>query len=569
MKNVLICNRSEIALRACKSCKKLGLKSFALINDSETDTLIAEYCDKLITFNDAINPFMSLAIIERVIKQYDIHFLYPGYGFLSEDPRLAALCEELGVIFIGPKSDVLAALSSKSESFNFARRCKLKTLAVENPVRGDFPLMLKAAFGGGGRGNLICSDLDYFKESMIEIKKRSLALFDNDEILLERFLPNARHVELQVVATAKKVYFLSTRDCSVQINYQKFLEEGPSDEPSRKVMSGFYPLIERELLNLGYLGVGTIEFLWSGNELFFLEMNTRIQVEHPVTEVIFDIDLVDIQFEIALNNQVKYNFSQNGKHAICARIYAIDVEDNFSPAPSQIRFAHQPSFLRFDTHYKDGNSIGHQYDPLIGKLVVSGKDRIDCISNFKEALGLLKIGTISNNINFISAIIDDSKYLKDQLHVSFAKDFKDNYYEAELLSEKQKQLVWNRANLNTHDKLVEVGNDSGLSMFVDTNNECIYAFKKKKAFCENLSLNAPFWREEEEGHTLNYISPITGKVTKILCEVGAQVEKGETILILEAMKTELRIKAHSNGVVASLLCEEGGLVKRGQELLVI
>ncbi len=571
MKNVLICNRSEIALRAALACKSLGLKSFVLINDFEVDTLVGESCDKLIKFNDSINPFMSLEIIEKVIKQYEINFLYPGYGFLSEDPRLAALCERLGVVFIGPRSSVLTQLSSKKESFLFAKSCGLKTLEVQNPVASDFPLMLKASYGGGGRGNLICSDLDYFKEDLKKIKIKSKGLFDNDEILFERFLPNARHVELQIVATAKKVYFLSTRDCSIQINYQKFMEEGPSDQSSCEFIKRFYPQIEKELLNIGYTGVGTIEFLWSGSDLYFLEMNTRIQVEHPVTELIFDIDLVKIQFEIALNQLIKYSFVNNGKHAICARLYAVDVENDFAPMPSTIRLAGSDKYIRFDTHFKDGNHIGHQYDPLIGKLIVSGENRRDCIANFKDALAKIKIGTRQNNLNLISYIISDKEYLDNDVSVSWVKNSIANSFSNSLndFSVEEKKAIWSKIRGEKSHKLMAVGGEVNIDILVDWIDEVIYCFKKKKAYSSCLGLNPPFWKEESEQSVLNYISPITGKVTQILCSTGDQVEKGDTLLVLEAMKTELRVKAHSNGIVGEILCEEGGLVKRGQELLVI
>lgn len=575
MKNVLILNRGEIAIRAINTCKRLKLKSFVPLNDCEADTLVSKLCDKVIHFSDAINPFMSLEVIRALISQFKIDMLYPGYGFLSEDPELAKLCELLNVIFIGPSSDCLLKLSSKKESSHFAQDSKLKTLMVENPSVSDFPLMMKASLGGGGRGNIICESVVDFNLNLSHLKKRALELFHSDDYILERYLPKARHVELQFVACKEKVYFLGTRDCSVQMKFQKFLEEGPSDESSLKSVESLYLSLEKSLLAMNYEGVGTIEFLWDNNNAYFMEVNTRIQVEHPITELLYDIDLVDIQFLIALDPLVKFKFEKSEivKHAICARIYAVDTTNHFSPAPSEIKLLDIPRFTRFDTHYLVHNKISMLFDPLIGKLLVGGIDRRECIKNLKNVLSRMSLICEASNISFIGELLEDEIYLNNEHSVSYIEsDFIANYSPSKNnLNEELKDLIWKKNHEFQEEQFKTLILKSGSELRLDVYryDDSLYTFRRDRAHMEILSLNKPFWTEESTEAKAGEVSPITGKVVSVLVKDGDLVKRGQALFVLEAMKTQITISANSDFIIKSLLVLEGGLVNKNQRLFEI
>lgn len=572
MKNVLILNRGEIALRALRSAKELKLKTFTPVNDSDLDSLTARESDKIIHFHDNINPFMTLDIIKNIIITNDIHMLYPGYGFLSEDPRLSRLCEELGIVFIGPNSSVLSSLSSKIESFEFAHKCQLKTLGLKNPSVSDFPLMLKASFGGGGRGNVICHELADFQSKILELQEKSLKLFQNSDYLIERYLPHARHVELQFVATSKKVHFLGTRDCSAQINFQKFLEEGPSSPESLNYLEGYFDKIANALLELGYIGVGTIEFLWDEitKIAYFMEINTRIQVEHPVTEMLYDIDLVSVQFLIALDNDIHFSFnkSSNAKHAICARVYAVDPSSNFSPMAGVLKLFEYPKFLRFDTHYTQGMEVSHSYDPLIGKIIVAGQSRQEAILKLKDQISQMKIYNGSNNIHFLNEFIEDSVYLRNAHDISYVQNAFTPRYNPNnhAFSDREKDFIWSHSKqMNDTDKL---------HLSYKTHNyiiyrfdDLLYVFRDNTSFMEVLNLNKPFWTEESFSTKDIGLSPISAKVEKVLVMDGQIIKKNEPLIVLEAMKTQITIFANDDLIINSVFVCVGDLVKKDQLLL--
>ena len=254
MKNVLIYNRGETAARAVKEAIASGLKPIVILCESERNLDMASYAEVIIV-NDTQNPYMDLNFLEMEFKKKTYHFLYPGYGFLSEDKRLARLCEKYNVSFMGPRPTVLEKLSSKKESLNFAKAVGLKVLEYEEAEKLEYPLMLKASMGGGGRGNSVVDSEAELGEKLEALKKKSLLLFNDNEIMKERFLPTARHIEVQFVASKTDVKLLSTRDCSLQLRFQKIMEEGPSCAESLAAVLSFEIKIKKEFLKLGYIGV--------------------------------------------------------------------------------------------------------------------------------------------------------------------------------------------------------------------------------------------------------------------------------------------------------------------------
>ncbi|EQC51554.1 biotin carboxylase N-terminal domain-containing protein [Bacteriovorax sp. DB6_IX] len=578
MKNILICNRGEIAYRALEACKKLKLRSFVIANDSEKETLLAQEADKLITFSDAINPFTNLDIIEKLVGQYQIDAIYPGYGFLSEDSRLAKLCEDLGIAFIGPRSETLSALSSKRECMSFAKKCQFEVLKIdeEDIKLKDFPLMLKASLGGGGRGNSIVKNSDDFNSEMQELKKRSLSLFQDDDIIVERYLPTARHIELQIFATKNKVFFLSSRDCSLQRNYQKFMEEGPAEDLFNQYIEKKYPHIERTLLELGYLGAGTIEFLWDreNEEAYFLEVNTRIQVEHTVTELLYDIDLVKAQFELALGEKISFDQRLNG-HSICCRIYAVDSRHDFLPDPGRIHHFSKESFMRFDTFIKDEGVISHQYDPLIGKLMVHGKTRQQAIDKAIKALEELVIHGVCTNKDYLLATLKNEEYRQDKHHVSWAQESFETHwsssFEDSSIEENELLPIWNEILKKSSDSSSRVCfgkmTHKDLSYHYSINDNTLWLERCHDGEVLVTSAAHSFWREDFAKKERAYASPITGKVVDLFVSLGDTVSKGQTLVSLEAMKTLVEIKALKDGEVTCLNIVKDGLVDQGQVVL--
>jgi acetyl/propionyl-CoA carboxylase alpha subunit len=577
MKNILICNRGEIAYRAVKACKELDLRSFAIVSDNEKNGLVALECDKVIGFSDAINPFLNLEIIEQLINQYQIDAIYPGYGFLSEDSRLAKLCEDLGVTFIGPHSGALDALSSKRECMSFAKACQFDVLKIEEGDLkvNDFPVMLKASLGGGGRGNAIAYSTDDYNQALEDLKKRSLELFQNDDIITERYLPEARHIELQFFATDKKVSFLSTRDCSLQRKYQKFMEEGPGEDAFNAILAKKYPFIEKALLDLNYTGAGTIEFLWDRKDqrAYFLEVNTRIQVEHTVTEMIYDIDLVRAQFEFSLGNKINFSNDLKG-HSICCRIYAVDSRYEFTPDPGFIHKLNQGKYMRFDTYIGESGMVPHQYDPMIGKLMVHGEDRKQAIQKTIKALSELNIHGVKTNKDFLLSVLKNEDYQLDLHHVSWSESiFEKNWKKSELeyqISEEEFVHAWNTlltASESSQDLSSGKISHHGRDYYFSTSGNDLWLERCDDGAVQVSSIGASFWSEDFAKKDRPYSSPITGKVVEVLTEVGQEVQKGQKLVVLEAMKTLVEITALSDGVVKALNVVKDGLIDRGQVVL--
>jgi acetyl/propionyl-CoA carboxylase alpha subunit len=423
-KTVLILNRGEIAYRAISEAKSLGLNTLCIVNDKEKNGAVAKIADEVILFGDETSGYTDLVYIEKLVLTNDIDFIYPGYGFLSEAPELAGLCEKTGITFIGPNSDCLKKLSSKKESAIYAKKMGLNVLEYDKPTEFEYPLMLKASMGGGGRGNSIVNSKEELEDKVSSLKSKSQELFKNDEIMFERYLPRARHVELQVIASESKVHFFGSRDCSLQMRFQKIMEEGPSCNKSSEILKSYYPAIEEVLLEIGYQGAATIEFLYDekSEKLFFLEVNTRIQVEHTVSEMIFkDSNLVRMQFEIAMGQIPESPQAQYG-HSFCVRIYALDAYDNFIPTLGTVHHLELPEGCRFDSYLEVGTNIMAGYDPMIGKLMVSGESRSDTIEKLKLVLEGFYLHGVKTTIPFIVQILNDSDFVKNKHDISWVEE---------------------------------------------------------------------------------------------------------------------------------------------------
>lgn len=438
-KKILVANRGEIAVRIIRACKELGVETVAIYSEMDKDSLHVHLADEAICIGPAVSSrsYLNIDNIISAAKITKAEAIHPGYGFLSENTRFAMMCETYGIKLIGPKVEHIRKMGNKSE----ARRTMIKagvpvvpgsehsTNQVEDALQIaeeiGFPVMIKAASGGGGRG----MRLVYKKEDFIDMfnvaKAETLAAFNDDLMYIEKYIEEPRHIEFQILADEHgNIIHLGERDCSLQRRNQKVLEEAPCTIISDSVRKEMGETAVRAAKAVNYVSAGTIEFLLDKHEnYYFIEMNTRIQVEHPVTELITGIDLIKEQIQIASGK--KLDFSQedikiNG-HAIECRINAEDINSNFAPSPGIIKDYLVPggNGIRIDTHIYSGYKIPSTYDSMIGKLIAWGKNREEAISRLQRALSEFIITGIKTNIDFQSEVLKNEKFLKNQIDTSF------------------------------------------------------------------------------------------------------------------------------------------------------
>ncbi|MEE3504086.1 acetyl-CoA carboxylase biotin carboxylase subunit [Acidiphilium acidophilum] len=426
MKRVLIANRGEIALRIVRACRRRGVQSIAVYSDADENSPHVWAADEAVRIGPAAasRSYLDGGTILEVAKAMRCDALHPGYGFLSERAAFAADCVAAGIAFVGPPARVIELMGDKAE----ARRTALKHGVPIVPGSEDafldaaaaavvaksvgFPILLKARAGGGGRGMRVAKEPDAFVAAFAQATAEAEAAFGDGAVYLERFIGRIRHVEVQVFGdTHGRVTHLLERDCSVQRRHQKLIEEGPSpvlDEPTRQAICTAAAKLASAI---GYVGAGTVEFIYDteSGAFYFIEMNTRIQVEHPVTEMLTDTDLVAEQLGVAAGEPLSFPdrpFEASG-HSIELRINAEDPARNFMPSPGRLTCWRPPAMpgVRIDSHAYRGYEIPPFYDSLIGKLIVHGEDRAACISRAKEALDCFEVAGVATTIPFLQRVL--------------------------------------------------------------------------------------------------------------------------------------------------------------------
>jgi acetyl/propionyl-CoA carboxylase alpha subunit len=431
MTRLLVYNRGEIAVRACLAARRLGIRSILFLSPPDALSPAVRFADEL-HVDEALEParaFLDLAALRRAIAETGATHVYPGYGFLSESPELARAVREAGASFVGPSEEILTLMAHKGRAQAFAESAGLAHLAVpllstpegvQAPTQAAFPLLLKASYGGGGRGNLVVDSSAELSESHRKLQARALALFGSADLLAERYLPEARHVELQVFGVNGQVLALGTRDCSVQRKHQKVIEEGPAARAAESKLAPYLEPVCRALARLGYRGAGTLEFLFEPRrgDLYFLEMNTRIQVEHTVSELLFGIDLVEWQLreacDIASETLPSELLPARG-HAIEARIYAEDASSGFTPDTGVLHHLELPRmpFVRWDVGVDQGGQVTPFFDPMIAKLVVWGSTRAQALARLGHALDHAVVHGAKTNLSFLRELVRAPRFVAD------------------------------------------------------------------------------------------------------------------------------------------------------------
>jgi acetyl-CoA carboxylase biotin carboxylase subunit len=438
---VLIANRGEIALRVHRACKEMGISTVAVHSEADASAMHVRLADESVCIGPApaAKSYLNVPSIIAACEITGAQAIHPGYGFLSENARFAEIVSAHGLTFIGPKPEHIRVMGDKISAKQTAKDAGIPVVpgseggvgSVEEAMAAaeqiGFPVLIKAAAGGGGRGMKVAKDRDSLAEAVATAQAEAAAAFGDGTVYLERYLQRPRHIELQVIADAYgNVCHLGERDCSLQRRHQKVLEEAPSPALDAAARDKIGRTVADAIRKIGYLGVGTIEFLYEDGEFFFIEMNTRLQVEHPVTEMITGIDLVREQIRIAAGE--KLSFTQDEVefegHAIECRINAENAR-TFTPSPGLVTDFHAPGGLgvRLDSALYTGYSIPPYYDSLAGKLIVHGRDRAECVARLKRSLGEMVVAGIETTIPLFQDLLVEPDIIKGDYHIHWLEQW--------------------------------------------------------------------------------------------------------------------------------------------------
>ena len=445
LKSVLIANRGEIALRIIRACKELGIRSVLVYSEADAESLPVKLADQAICIGPpqaALSYRNATAVISAALA-FNVDAIHPGYGFLSESADFAAQCEEEGIVFIGPTSQVIRNMGDKIEAKKIARRAGVPTVpgsvgaiaeyAEALAVAADvgYPLLIKAAAGGGGRGMRVVPSAETLEKDLAEIMSEAEVAFGDPSVYIERYLTDIRHIEIQVISDGVTTLHLGERDCTTQRRNQKLIEESPSPVLDAKLRNGLATAAVALCQEVGYKNAGTIEFVFDNIDrtYYFIEMNTRIQVEHPVSEEVSGIDLIKLQLQIA--GGVPLSLTQDDivirGHAIECRINAEDPDRGFAPGPGTIaRFRAPGGFgVRMDTHIETGYTIPPFYDSMIGKLICWGQNREEAIVRMIRALDELVIDGVTTTAPFHKKILESTEFTSGDFNTAFVAEFMD------------------------------------------------------------------------------------------------------------------------------------------------
>mmetsp|Transcript_6367 Transcript_6367/g.17623 ORF Transcript_6367/g.17623 Transcript_6367/m.17623 type:complete len:549 (+) Transcript_6367:87-1733(+) len=445
---VLIANRGEIAVRVIRACKELGLKTVAVYSTADENSLHVQLADEAVCIGPAPSQesYLNVPNILAAATSHGADAIHPGYGFLSENAAFVDICKDHGLNFIGPDSSSITLMGDKSTARDTMKKAGVPTVPgseglIENDeeamkVAADigFPLMIKATAGGGGRGMRLATNKEEFLPLMKQAQSEAKAAFGNGDVYIERFVQNPRHIEFQVLCDHHgNCVHLGERDCSIQRRNQKLVEEAPSPVLTEDVRKAMGDAAVNAAKSIGYKGVGTIEFLWEEKGFYFMEMNTRIQVEHPVTEMITTVDLIQEQIKVAMGE--KLTFSQediklNG-HAIECRINAEDAFQNFRPGPGRVTSYLAPGGpnTRMDSHIYPGYLVPPNYDSLLGKLIVWGPDREAAIVRMQRALGDTIISGVPTTIPYHKNILLTDAFRQGDVDTGFIQKYQEELSE--------------------------------------------------------------------------------------------------------------------------------------------
>ncbi len=436
-KKILIANRGEIAVRVIRACKEWGIQTVAVHSDVDKDSMHVRLADESVCIgsHQPKNSYLNISAIMSAIELTRSEAVHPGYGFLSENANFAKVLEENKIKFIGPSSKLIKMMGNKIEAKKIAKEYGLPVIegseggvsdsrqAKEISKKIGFPVLIKAAGGGGGKGMKIVHNEKDFDLSFSAARTEAMKYFGNDEVYIEKFFQNPRHIEVQVLSGKNRTIHLHERDCSVQRRHQKLIEETPSPILSDEIRKDLFEKTVNMVSKIGYEGAGTVEFIYEDKKFFFLEMNTRVQVEHPVTEVVTGIDIIKEQIHIAFTGEtaLTQNDIKPRGHAIECRINAEDPSKNFQPCPGTIGICHQPSGFRtrVDGSIFQGYKITPYYDSMVCKVICHGRNRNEAIQRMLRSLDEFVIEGITTTIDLHKKLLVHKKFKDSNFNVSW------------------------------------------------------------------------------------------------------------------------------------------------------
>ncbi len=581
---VLVANRGEIAVRVMRTLEELGVASVAVYSEPDRDAPHVRRAGEayLLGPGPATESYLVVDKIIEVAGQAGAQAIHPGYGFLAENAAFARACEEAGIVFIGPPADAIDAMGSKTKARELMQEAGVPIVpGTTDPVETvedarrvidesiGYPVAVKAAGGGGGKGFRVAESEDKLEEAFEGAAREGEKFFSDATVYIERYLPDPRHVEVQVLADGQdNVIHLFERDCSVQRRHQKLIEESPAPAVDPELRERIGDIATEAARAVGYRSAGTIEGLLADGEYFFLEMNTRVQVEHCVTEMVTGIDIVREQLKIAAGEPLAYTQDDvvlRG-HAIECRINAEDASKNFAPAPGTVGSYREPAgpFVRVDSGAEEGYEVLPLYDPMIAKLIVWDVDREASTRRMLRALGEYEIGGLKTLVPFHQALLATEQWRNGETCRDLVED-KEWLKELAFAPVEKAEEGEEEEEKVERDYAVEV---SGRKFEV----KVIGAAFTSNGASAGAAKQAP--RRERKsggggGAPGQLVSPIQGTVLKVAVEQGAEVEEGALICVVEAMKMENEITAPSAGTVEELGVTEGGSVATGDTIAVI
>jgi len=566
MKRVLIANRGEIAVRVIRACKDHGLESVAVYSEEDRNAIHSQMADSAFSLHGttATETYLNIEKLIEVAKQSGADAVHPGYGFLSENANFAQAVIDAGLIWIGPSPAAIRALGDKVSARKIAAKAGAPLVAgTKDPVEGHeevlafakeygLPVAIKAAHGGGGRGLKIARTMEEIPELFASAVREAISGFGRGECFVERYLDKPRHVETQVLVDKHgHAVVVSTRDCSLQRRHQKLVEEAPAPFLSKAQEEELYRSSKAIMKEAGYVGAGTCEFLIGlDGTISFLEVNTRLQVEHPVSEEVTGTDLVREQFRIAMGESLGFDDPVIRGHSIEFRINGEDPGRSFLPAPGRITDWVIPTGpgVRVDAGFKNGDTIGGNFDSLLAKLIVTGATREQAIERARRALAEFSVEGLATALPFHRAILEDSAFTQEfKIYTSYIENEFNNeipMYQAPVVP------------LETHmapEYLVAEVNGKRFEVLVHAPKPVVKRHRAKQSMAGGAG-----------GAALN--SPMQGTVVKIAVKEGDRVEVGDLVIVLEAMKMEQPLMAHKAGVISNLSAVIGATVSSGTAL---
>ena len=633
---LLIANRGEIACRIIKTAHEMGISCVAVYTEADTHSPFVRMADQAIKLSDS---YLNGNEIINAAKQTGAEAIHPGYGFLSENAKFARAVQKEGLIWVGPNSRVITSMGDKLKAKDIAEKAGVPTLPMTtDPKKANtigYPILIKAAAGGGGKGMRIVEDKKDLKEAIAGAQREAKTGFGDDRVFIERYVASSRHIEIQILGDSQgNIVHLGERECSIQRRHQKIIEESPSPRVDSEMRAAMGDAAIKLAKKLKYESAGTVEFLVDDKtgEFWFLEVNTRLQVEHPVTEEVTGKDLVYEQLRIARGEELGYSqddITWNGS-SIEARLYAEDPSNDFLPATGTLIAYESDANIdaRWDTGIEQGSVVGTDFDPMLAKVITKGKTRVDAANKLALALESLHIGGVTTNRDFLVASLRSEDFLKGKTTSDFIE--KTNPQRAVVLKGSSLEnatsaaALWiqgqNRENANILKEIPTGWRNSRLPRqkitlsYIDNEVEVTYKSNRDGSFAvndettakvidwtpsgidieintsrfyskitqadDNIVVHGPwgdalfkilprFTLPGSEIQAGGLIAPMPGKVIDLKVKVGSKVKKGDTLVILEAMKMEHQVKASEDGKVTKVLIKKDDQLENGALLMVV